>query len=299
MGATQPGLANDDQETHPAKTKMEQVVVTANRAEKPLSTIPNTVTVIDDDELDQQININPDLSTTLGNMIPSFAPSRQKLTGYGETLRGRDPLYLVDGVPQSNPLRDGSRDGYTIDPLMLERVEVLHGATYRLNDNWRVFDIYSVAREKTEIDGIELVLNWFASEVDTVGLRSSFIRGEYDSDNDGTVDSDLSGANMSPNRLNLSWDRIWTDLISTRLQMNHVYNRNFKDPYGVTETSFEGYTTVDLNSRFDLETGSIQFSIQNLTNTDYYTYYSQTLGNNARNFKGLGRSYTLSYSLRF
>ena len=159
--------------------------------------------------------------------------------------------------------------------------------------------IYSVAREKTEIDGIELVLNWFASEVDTVGLRSSFIRGEYDSDNDGTVDSDLSGANMSPNRLNLSWDRIWTDLISTRLQMNHVYNRNFKDPYGVTETSFEGYTTVDLNSRFDLETGSIQFSIQNLTNTDYYTYYSQTLGNNARNFKGLGRSYTLSYSLRF
>ena len=128
LGAPQPGLANDDQETHPAKTKMEQVVVTANRAEKPLSTIPNTVTVIDDDELDQQININPDLSTILGNMIPSFAPSRQKLTGYGETLRGRDPLYLVDGVPQSNPLRDGSRDGYTIDPLMLERVEVLHGA---------------------------------------------------------------------------------------------------------------------------------------------------------------------------
>ncbi|MGB3623175.1 MAG: hypothetical protein WBA20_17660, partial [Ketobacter sp.] len=36
-------------------------------------------------------------------------------------------------------------------------------------------------------------------------------------------------ANMSPNRLNLSWDRIWTDLISTRLQMNHVYNRNFTE----------------------------------------------------------------------
>ena len=107
---------------------MEEILVTTTRSNTPLSQIPNTVTLIDEQELTQQLNINNDLSTLLGNLIPSFAPSRQKMTSYGESLRGRDPLYMVDGVPQSNPLRDGSRDGHTIDPLMLERIEVIHGA---------------------------------------------------------------------------------------------------------------------------------------------------------------------------
>jgi len=61
----------------------------------------------------------------------SACTSRQapkKLSGFGETLRGRSPLYLVDGVPQSTPLRDDSRDGYTIDPFFIDRVEVIFGS---------------------------------------------------------------------------------------------------------------------------------------------------------------------------
>src|SRR5689334_3201771 len=103
-------------------------MVTANRIEKPLSTIPNTVTVINAAELDQQLAIQNDISTVLGNLIPSFAPSRQKMTNAGESLRGRKPLYMIDGVPQSSPLREGGRDGHIIDPAVIERVEVLHGA---------------------------------------------------------------------------------------------------------------------------------------------------------------------------
>ena len=68
------------------------------------------------------------MAQVLANLVPSFAPSRQKLTNSGETLRGRKPLYLVDGVPQSTPLRDGGRDGHTLDPAMIERIEVIHGA---------------------------------------------------------------------------------------------------------------------------------------------------------------------------
>src|SRR5690606_35283644 len=52
-----------------------------------------------------------------------------KLTNSGETFRGRNPLFMIDGVPQSNPLRDGSRDGYTIDLSMVERIEIIHGAS--------------------------------------------------------------------------------------------------------------------------------------------------------------------------
>src|SRR3546814_219210 len=35
---------------------------------------------------------------------------------------------MVDGVPQSTPLRDGKRSGFTVDPAFVERVEVIYGA---------------------------------------------------------------------------------------------------------------------------------------------------------------------------
>ncbi len=121
-GALLPSLA------YAAEPAVEEVFVSASRTERPLSTIPNTVTVINPAELEQQLSIQDDLSTVLGNLIPGFSPSRQKMTNAGETLRGRKPLYMIDGVPQSNPLRDGGREGNTIDPSVIERVEVLHGA---------------------------------------------------------------------------------------------------------------------------------------------------------------------------
>ncbi len=672
--------------------RMEEMVVTASRTEKPLSTIPNTVTVINQADLTQQLNVYNDLSTVLGNLIPSFSPSRQKLTSAGETLRGRSPLYMVDGIPQSNPLRDGGRDGHTIDPLVIERVEVIHGANaihglgasggiinlitkkpteelqqsvrvetylqeedigdslgygvnygfsgragdfdavaslgyrslgvaydgdgdvigfdntqgdtmdsdtvnafikvgynwddqrmeltvnhyniesnnnwtsvdgnifegiptsaveenapgdppsnevtlfslnytneeilghqlrvqafsqdfagtygggtfatfqdpafgsevfdqsqnnsekyglkitaikdqvaglplnlvygidffsdttyqqlvqtnrkwvpdteyinyapylqaeftgieqltvtagiryeksklevgdftslfsygsqsveggepefsetlynlgakYRLTDNWRVFANYSegfsmpdvgrvlraidepglsvesflelepivaknrelgaeyiatafsahltyyqsesdfgqrlqlnadgqyvVKRERTEVDGVELRLQWLATQQDNFGLRYALTEGEYDSDADGSVDTDLDGANISPNRVNLSWERQWTADLSTRLQINHLLDRNFKDSDGDDYAEFDGYTTVDLSANIDTTVGGFTVGVQNLANEDYFTYHSQTVGNNVRNFKGLGRSFSLSYNLQF
>lgn len=124
-------VLNQTENQHAVKSPvmvMEKMVITANRIEKPLSSIPNTVTVIDQNKIQHQTGIIHDLSTLLGNLLPSFTPGRQKLSGAGETLRGRSPLFLIDGVPQSNPLRDGSRDGHTIDPALIERIEVIHGA---------------------------------------------------------------------------------------------------------------------------------------------------------------------------
>ncbi|MFV8781530.1 TonB-dependent receptor [Microbulbifer sp. SA54] len=670
----------------------EEVVVTASRTEKPLSAIPNTVTLIGKEALTQQLAATSDLSTILGNLVPSFAPSRQKMTSSGESLRGRKPLYLIDGVPQSNPLRDGGRDGHTIDPLMLERVEVIHGAnaihgmgasggiinlvtrkpgeefqqsvrvesalqpdevgdtlgyngsysisgmvdavdvlasvTYRNsgisydangdivgfdntqgdtmdadsinafiksgyswddqrlqltvnhyllegNNNWLsvdgdidagipttaveadvpgkapsnevttinlqyskedflgqklraqvfsqdfagtygggIFDtfedpafgtdiydqsqnnseklglkltlikdeiagapvslaygvdlledetwqqlimtgrawvpptqykniapyaqaeftgidkltvtagvrheiselkvddfttlysygsqsvkggnpefsetlgnigatyaisdglrvyanysegfsmpdvgrvlrginqpgqdvesfldlqpiltenqelglefngdvftaqvayytsdsdfgqrlalgsdgIYSVKREQTEIDGIEVRGQWFASDTDTIEVRYAYTKGRYDDDGDGKVDTDLDGRNIAPNRFNLSWTRNWTDNFGTRLQANWLLDRDFENAAGEVTTEFDGYTIIDASAQLKALGGEFSVGIQNLTNEDYFTYYSQTAGNNTRNFKGLGRNVNLSYSKVF
>lgn len=57
----------------------------------------------------------------------SFSPARQADRS-GETLRGRSPLFAIDGIPQTAPLRDGSRDGFTIDPFFIDRVELILGS---------------------------------------------------------------------------------------------------------------------------------------------------------------------------
>lgn len=677
-----------------ADGELEEVMVTANRIEKPLSTIPNTVTVINQAELDQQLSVNNDLSTVLGNLIPSFAPSRQKMTNSGESLRGRKPLYMIDGVPQSSPLREGGRDGHIIDPSVIARVEVLHGtnaihglgasggiinlitkrpsekleqsvsldgtvqsedigesadygvnysissgfgnadvlasltlrdagisydangdvigadntqgdtmdaqtlnaflktgydwddqrieltfnrydvesnhdwisipgnvaagipssavkgeipgngarnkvtnlslaytnevwlgqslraqafsqdlestygaeieplatfqdpaygpnlidqsqnnsekvglkvtlakneiaglplglvygfdvlvdetwqaliltnrmwvpksryenyapflqaeftgidrltatagiryesaklkvddfttiasarsrfvrggepdfnetlfnigATYQLTDSWRVFanyaeafsmpdvgrvlrainipdqsvesfldlepvltenvelglefkismidaelayfrsdsdlgqrlqrgadGIYTVQREKTTIDGIEFRTSWHATEADTFGLRYAHSDGRYDSNADGRVDSDLGGANIGPNRANVSWDRNWSEIASSRLQVNYLFDRDFEDINGVTVNEFDGYTTVDLSADIKSFGGVFTAAVQNLTNEDYFTYYSQTSPLDARYFKGLGRTFRVGYRKSF
>jgi len=112
--------ANDD--------AIEHIQVSATRSNAPVSTVPATITVITQEQIASQLAFTQDISAILGNLLPGFSPSRQKLTSAGETLRGREPLYMIDGVPQSNPLRNGSRDGKTIDPAMIERIEVIRGA---------------------------------------------------------------------------------------------------------------------------------------------------------------------------
>lgn len=678
----------------PAGPELEVVMITASRVEKPLSTIPNTVTVIDTAALEEQLAIHNDISAVLGNLIPSFAPSRQKMTNAGESLRGRKPLYMIDGIPQSSPLREGGRDGHIIDSSVLARVEVLHGAnaihglgasggiinlitkrpsatfeqslnvdgtfqsasvsesgdyginysisnrfgnadvlaslgfrdsgiaydahgevigadntqgdtmdsqtrnaflksgyewsdqrvelmfnlydiegnngwisvpgnvaqgipssaikgtipgegarnkvtnislsysnadflghslraqaysqdlqstygaeitpiatfqdpafgpnlidqsqnnseklglkltlakeriadlplglvygvdvlvdetwqsliqtgrswvpksryenyapfvqaeftgidkltvtggvrheesrlevgdfttlassgsrfvrggkpefsetlynigaTYRLTDTWRTFanyaeafsmpdvgrvlrainipnqsvetfldlepvltenielgieytsdalsaqlawvrsdsdlgqrlqrgtdGIYTVQREKTEIDGFEFRGTWQATASDSIGLRYAATEGRFDSNNDGRVDTDLGGANIAPDRVNASWDRTWSKAVTSRLQVNHVLDRDFENISGANVAQFEGYTTVDVSADVQVFSGVITAAVQNLTNEDYFTYYSQTNPLDVRNFKGLGRTYRLNYRVSF
>ena len=675
-------------------SKVEEVMVTASRVARPLSTIPNTVTVVTTAELDAQLAVHNDISTVLGNLIPSFSPSRQKMTNAGESLRGRKPLYMIDGVPQSSPLREGGRDGHIIDNAVLERIEVLHGAnaihglgaaggiinlitkkpsdffqqsfradstfqtedigesgdygvaysvsnrfgnadvlaslslrdsgisydangdvigsdntqgdtmdsrtlnafvktgydwenqrveltfnrydiegnndwisvpgnvaagipssavkghivgegarnkvtnisltyannalfghslraqafsqdlestygaeatpiatfqdpafgpnlidqsqnnsekvgvkitlakdqlaglplnlvygfdvlvdetwqslirtgrswvpksrsenyapfaqaeftgidrltvttgirhetsklkvddfttlfssgsrfveggepdfsetlynlgaTYRFTDSWRVFanyaeafsmpdvgrvlrainipgqsvesfldlepvltenleagieyngtalegqvawfrsdsdlgqrlqrgadGIYTVQREKTKIDGIEFRATWRATDADALGLRYATTDGRFDSNNDGRVDSDLGGANIAPDRVNASWDRTWSDLVSSRLQVNHLLDRDFTNAVGATTAEFDGYTTIDVSADIKAFGGVVTAAVQNLTNEDYFTYYSQTNAIDVRYFKGLGRSFRLNYQVSF
>ncbi len=106
----------------------EVVVVSATRMPTPVSALPNTVTIVEQSVIEQRAAASDDLASLLEANVPGFGPSLKKLTGRGESLRGRNPLYTINGVPQHTPLRDGERDGHTIDLDFVERVEVIHGS---------------------------------------------------------------------------------------------------------------------------------------------------------------------------
>jgi iron complex outermembrane receptor protein len=105
-----------------------EILVSAARTPTPITAIPSTVRVIEREEMETQLAVSASLLDSLAFSVPSLAPARQKLTSTGESLRGRTPLYMVDSIPQSTPLRDGKRSGFTIDPAFVERVEVIYGA---------------------------------------------------------------------------------------------------------------------------------------------------------------------------
>lgn len=104
------------------------IVVTAARTSLPPTALPLTIDVVTKEDLDQQVAISGSVTDAVANLTPSFSPTRQKLSGAGETLRGRSPLYAINGIPQSTPLRDGSRDGFTIDGFFVDRVELIFGS---------------------------------------------------------------------------------------------------------------------------------------------------------------------------
>lgn len=104
------------------------VVVSASRSNVAANQAPQTVVIIKQEEIERQMAISGNSSDVLSSVLPSYTPSRGKMNGSGETLRGRTPLILVDGVPQSNPMRPTGREAHTIDFSMVERIEVVQGA---------------------------------------------------------------------------------------------------------------------------------------------------------------------------
>ena len=106
----------------------QEVIVTGARTRLPITALPLTVDIVGGKDLTDQVAISGSVVDAVAAKLPAFSPTREKLSGSGESLRGRSPLYAINGVPQSTPIRDGSRDGYTIDPFFIDRVEVIYGS---------------------------------------------------------------------------------------------------------------------------------------------------------------------------
>jgi len=110
-------------------SKLQEVIISASRKQETLDEVPSSINIIGSKDLAIQKTINNNLSDILANSVPGLSLSTNRSSNLGQTMRGRGILVMIDGVPQSTPLRNGARDIRTIDPAAIERIEVIKGAT--------------------------------------------------------------------------------------------------------------------------------------------------------------------------
>ncbi|KRT17717.1 hypothetical protein ASU31_00005 [Pedobacter ginsenosidimutans] len=108
---------------------LDDVVISTSRKPEDIRNVTTSVSIVNKKKLEKEMAINPDLSAILANQVPGFAPTAQTGNNVGQNLRGRPMLVMIDGVSQSSPLRNAEVDLRSIDPSVLERIEVVKGAT--------------------------------------------------------------------------------------------------------------------------------------------------------------------------
>lgn len=122
VGMASPVLAQD-------ATPLDEIVVTATRAGRPIEQVPTTVRVVERQEIEQQLQFSPSPAAALSKLIPGYSAPTETISSASEGFRGRDLLVMIDGVPMNTPLRDVSRLLSMIDLNAVERIEVAAGAS--------------------------------------------------------------------------------------------------------------------------------------------------------------------------
>ncbi|MCJ7933886.1 MAG: TonB-dependent receptor [Chryseobacterium sp.] len=155
---------------------VEEVVMTASRKKENIKEVPSSITIVGEKQIQSQLTVNSDITSILQYTVPSLGTNSGQTSNTGQTLRGRQVLVLIDGIPQSTPLRNGARDLRVIDPSAIERIEVIKGASsiYGNGADGGIIN-YITKRSKTDqkISGISQVGLTGQPYGGTLGMRAS------------------------------------------------------------------------------------------------------------------------------
>jgi iron complex outermembrane receptor protein len=217
----------------------------------------------------------------------------------GRVLRGiNDPGKDVDTLLTLEPIVTDNREVGARFDWDRYNLEVSYYESYsdfgeRLSE---VSGVWVGNREKTEIKGVEISGEMSVTDAHELTMSYTHAKGKSDTTGDGSVDTELSGLNIAPDTLRAGWNSAWTGRLSSRLQLSHYRDRSTDDP----DLDFNGYTLVDASVAYRLPKGRLSLGIENLTDKDYFTYYSQAARvSDEYYFTGRGRSVSLGYAVDF
>jgi len=143
--------ATNGSTTQNTEAKLPTIVMTATRTPKSISEIAGTVQTISADQIAQQAGPGRKVADILAQLVPSLAPSSGTSSNYGQTMRGRNVLVMIDGVSQTGS-RDVSRQLNSISPNMIDHIEVVSGATsiYGSGATGGIINIITKRADKSE-----------------------------------------------------------------------------------------------------------------------------------------------------
>ena len=176
------------EETKKANTQLAPIVMTATRTPKSIAEVAGTVQTIRGDEIVQQAGAGRKVADVLAQLVPSLAPSSGNTSNYGQTMRGRNVLVMIDGVSQTGS-RDVARQLNSISPNMIDHIEVVSGATsiYGSGATGGIINIITKRADKSEPVSFQTKLGLTSADnfrgdslAYQVGQTASFSNDEVD-----------------------------------------------------------------------------------------------------------------------
>lgn len=251
------------------RAPLDTVVITG-RSEKVISDIAGTVWVVDSEQIEQQYRGGKNLSEILASAVPALDVSSQGRTNFGQNMRGRPMLVMIDGV-SLNSSRSVSRQLDAIDPFNIASIEVLSGASsiYGAGATGGIINIVT-----KRADASELAFESYA------GATSGFNGGE---DFDYKIAQSVSGGN---------------DKVKGRVSVVYGENKGAFDADGninvpdITQGSLQFNEVVDVLGTLNITPDSAQ-SIQLLAqyysskqDSPYGIYFGENLAGAPNNITG-------------
>lgn len=234
-----------------ASKGIEDVVIVASRKPTKISEIPGTVWVVQKEKIQEQAKSGVPIKEMLSILIPSMDIGPQGRTNYGQNMRGRSALVMIDGV-SLNSIRAISRQLDAIDPFNIERIEVLSGASsiYGGNATGGIINIITKTPSKKGISG----------ETE-LGVRTGFM---------GKDDHDFRAAQAISGK----GEKFFGRLGVAYQQNGGVYGADQKQLFtDITQTDLQYNQSIDV-----LATGGYQFNNKHKITASVQYYNSKFNG---------------------
>ena len=228
-----------------------QVIVTATRTEENVLDVPRSVTVIEREQIEQQLNLTNNLTDLLGKLVPGLAPPPFTNNTIELELRGRPIVVLIDGVPQTPNSNGNAADLRVIDPALVERIEVLRGPSAIYGDGGTGGVVNIITRAPAEDDVTYTISAGVGTSLTSFGgdsFRYNALIGA--SGTDGPVEGLL---NLSYDQVNSLYDAEGDRIIPTSVSDTSRIGLLAKLAYNFDEQQRLGFTYSFYRDSLDTE----------------------------------------------
>lgn len=283
---------------------IEKIQIYTERLANDLNSLARSVSVIDRQTLETQFSAAPNIAEVLAKVVPGMAPPTPALTNFGTTLRGRNALVLIDGVPM-NTNRNISRDLHNLHPSQIERVEVFRGGNslYGSGASGGVIYIYTKSGQQVQQAQTLISAKTSLQEIDTdamsysvaqsvsgekhgwfyrLGASYEAINGFYDADGERLAPEPSQGDNFDSEimsfdfKVSKSWDN-QTLSFATMAYMLDQDSEYASDP-SVNELAYihkaQGLKGLSLDKQTEINNLVLNLKYQNQL-TDAHTLNAQ------------------------